>query len=67
MQKYDNVKDIGFKSYGTIDWKQNIITDENGNFIFSIPNLYQSNVKIIIEGINNEGQLISTTNLVEIP
>lgn len=65
--KYDNVKDIGFKSYGTIDWKQNIITDENGNFIFSIPNLYQSNVKIIIEGINNEGQLISTTNLVEIP
>ena len=65
--KYDSVKDAGFISYGTIDWKQNIFTDEQGNFRFSIPNLYQSKVKITMEGITNEGQLISTVKIVDIP
>lgn len=65
--KYESVRDEGFASYGTIDWKQNIFTDEFGNFQFSIPNLYQSKVKISIEGITNEGQMISTTKTIDIP
>ena len=65
--KYDGVKDSGFISYGTIDWKKNVFTDEQGYFRFSIPNLYQSKVKVTIEGITNEGQLISTVKIVDIP
>lgn len=65
--KYDGVKDTGFITYGTIDWKQNVFTDEQGNFRFSIPNLYQNKVKVTIEGITNEGQLISTVKIVDIP
>lgn len=65
--KYNSVKDAGFNAYGTIDWKQNIFTDEQGNFRFSFPNLYLDKVKIIIEGITNEGKLISSSQIIEIP
>jgi hypothetical protein len=54
-------------SYGTIGWKQNVFTDEQGNFRFSIPNLYQSKVKITAEGITNEGRMISTMKIIDIP
>lgn len=65
--KYNGVKDAGFNTYGTIDWKQNIFTDQEGNFKFSIPNLYQNKVKIVIEGINNDGQLISASQIIDVP
>ncbi|WP_298221183.1 hypothetical protein [Flavobacterium sp.] len=64
--KYASVYDAGFQNFGTIDWKPNVQTDENGSFHFSIPNLYQKAVKVIIEGISNDGQLISVTKILKI-
>lgn len=59
--KYENIHDQSFLKFGTIHWKPNVETDENGEFNFSIPNLHQKSVKIIIEGISSDGRLISET------
>lgn len=59
--KYENVKDDGYLKMGTINWEPNILTNENGMFYFSIPNLYQKSIKVVIEGIGSDGKIISET------
>lgn len=65
--EYLSVRDQSFKQFGTIDWLSNVGTDENGAFTFSIPNLYQNNVLVQIEGITADGQMISEQIKVSIP
>jgi len=65
--KYDNMNDEGFQKFGTIDWKPFVPTDENGNFTFTIPNFYQKSIKIIIEGMNADGEMISEIKTLQIP
>lgn len=65
--KYTSFSNDGYKNFGTIFWEPYIETDENGTFRFSIPNYYQQSVKIIVEGISSDGQLISETRTIEIP
>ena len=64
--KYGNVKADSFLKYGTIHWKPNVETDANGMFTFSIPNLYQKSVKVIIEGISGDGRVFSETKTITI-
>lgn len=49
----------GFENFGIIDWQPTVITDEKGNFKINVPNKYSGEVKIMIEGFNQEGKLIS--------
>ncbi len=65
--KYTNVQNDSFKTYGTIHWVPNINTDANGDFKFSIPNLYQKTIKIVIEGISSDGKLLSEVKTISIP
>lgn len=65
--KYDSYQDEGFKKLGTIIWKPIVETDENGTFAFSIPNFYQKDVRVVIEGIGPDGTMISESHLVNIP
>lgn len=65
--KYDSVQDEGFFKLGTIGWKPIISTDENGSFHFSIPNLNQKSVCIIIEGLNDNGVMISEIQTLNLP
>jgi len=64
--KYDNVQDEGFLKLGTIHWKPIVATNENGSFHFSIPNLNQKSVRIIIEGLDADGTMISESHLLEV-
>lgn len=64
--KYANVRDEGFQKLGTIHWNPIVETDENGGFSFAIPNLYQNSVRIIIEGLDADGNMISESHLLEI-
>ena len=59
--KYDNVRDEGFLKLGTIGWDPLVKTDEKGTFSFSIPNLHQTAVTLVIEGLSGDGQMISET------
>jgi len=65
--EYTSYTDEGFKNFGNIHWDPGIETDKNGVFTFSIPNYDQKSIKVIIEGIGTDGQLISETKTIEIP
>lgn len=65
--KYTSFRDNGFQAYGTINWIPKVATDTNGTFKFAIPNLYQAKVKVIIEGISSDGQIICEIKTLEIP
>lgn len=56
---YDSTLDKGFENFGIVNWVQTIVPDEKGDFKFQIPNLNQKKVKLVIEGFNSEGKLIS--------
>jgi hypothetical protein len=64
--KYTNVNDASFLKFGTIHWEPMVETDAEGMFKFSIPNLYQKTVKVVIEGISSDGKLISETKTLTI-
>ena len=50
---------IGFNNYGLIHWIPTTISDENGKFSFSVPQIYKGEAKLIIEGLSPEGKIIS--------
>jgi len=51
--------DTGFVNYGTIAWFPEVKTDPNGNFFFVIPDCKQERIRVKIEGIGPNGELIS--------
>ena len=48
-----------FYTFGTLDWHTFKLTKEEDQFRFSFPKGNQSEIKVLIEGFNNEGQLLS--------
>lgn len=65
--KYTSYSDEGFKNFGNIHWEPYVESDENGLFTFAIPNYYQKTVKIVIEGIGTNGELISEIKTIAVP
>ena len=63
---YGNMHDEGFLKFGAIHWIPNVETDTNGMFRFSIPNLNQTTVKVIVEGISSDGRVFSETKTLRI-
>lgn len=63
---YTSTSNTGFKSFGLINWIPNIVTNENSNFSFQIPNLNQKKVKLLIEGFSGDGKLISEIKTVNL-
>ncbi|MFP9115597.1 hypothetical protein ACLI1A_16780 [Flavobacterium sp. RHBU_3] len=64
-EKY-NYNSAGFENFGVIDWQAEIMTDENGNFKFKIPNINRKKVKVLIEGFSADGKLISEIKTLEL-
>ena len=63
---YSNFQDESFKTYGTIHWVPSVDTDANGNFKFTVPNLRQNTIKIVVEGISSDGKLLSEIKTISI-
>ena len=71
MQPFENVvynstADAGFENFGIIDWEPNIMTDENGEFSFTIPKIYNKPIKVLIEGFSADGKLISEVKTINL-
>lgn len=49
-----------FNQYGAINWLSDVIIDGDGNFKFSFPSMGKQDVKVIIEGVDSNGDIIST-------
>ncbi len=56
---YNSVDDKGFENFGIVDWKPLIMTNENGEFKFTIPKMSSKPLKVLIEGFSADGKLIS--------
>lgn len=65
--KFTNLQNDSFKTFGTIHWIPDVNTDANGDFKFTIPNLYQKMIKIVIEGLSSDGKLLSEIRTISIP
>lgn len=46
-----------FKNYATIDWLNNLYTNEKGEFEFTIPHYYQKELLLDLQGIDSEGDV----------
>lgn len=62
---YNTTYDKGFDNFGVVDWEPTIMTDENGNFKFSIPKIYRKPIKVLIEGFSADGKLISEIKILD--
>ncbi len=56
--KYNSFASKDFSNYGVIHWESNLQTNSDGSTILKIP-LDTPNVKLFIEGMGNDGTLIS--------
>ncbi|WP_109302033.1 hypothetical protein [Aquimarina sp. AU474] len=59
---YSNYLDPFFVSYGAIDWQPKLNFNELGVATFKIPNTGIENITLFIEGMDNDGNLISKTH-----
>lgn len=48
-----------FYTFGTLDWRSLKLVKEDDQFRFSFPKGNQTEINVLIEGFNNEGQFIS--------
>lgn len=55
--KYLEYSSESFKNYATIDWLNNLYTNEKGEFEFTIPHYYQKELLLDLQGIDSEGDV----------
>ncbi len=63
--RYSSYTSQAYEEFGTIDWISNLSLDAEGKAQFKILNTLQPEVKLIIQGINSEGYLISEELMVK--
>ncbi|SFN55621.1 hypothetical protein SAMN04487989_1011213 [Bizionia echini] len=56
---YNTAKRIAFSKFGVLNWIPNITPNKNGEYIFNIPNYFYEDVLLYIEGMCEDGSLIS--------
>lgn len=60
------IDDVNYKNLNCIFWQDYIESSANGIVNFDIPNTASKEVKLVIEGISNDGKLISTSQIVKL-
>jgi hypothetical protein len=59
--KYIDYNNLSYQEIGAIDWHANLKVDSSNNIVFKIPDFNQDEIKVFIEGIINDNQLVSKT------
>ncbi|GAA0711327.1 hypothetical protein GCM10009430_00700 [Aquimarina litoralis] len=65
--KYKSYDSLFFKQYGVLGWIPNTKKNKNNEYEFSFLNTLNKEVKIFIEGIDQNGNLISEVKIIQIP
>ncbi|RVT74366.1 hypothetical protein EOD40_12655 [Flavobacterium sufflavum] len=63
--KFENQKELDY--FGILDWSPNIEIKDNSTFEIKFPKENQKEIKVLIEGFSNDGQLISEIRNLTIP
>ncbi len=66
VPKYSSYQNRFYKEYGVVQWLPKKSIDEKGNISFKIRNQEESNIKLFIEGMANNGSFISETKILNI-
>lgn len=66
-EDYSSTQNKGFQNFGIINWIPSIMTQENGEFNFEIPDMNLKRVKLLIEGFSADGSLISEIRTIDLP
>ena len=61
--KYASYFDKTFERYGVIHWAPDVVTDENGEAVFKILNTTLKDIVFYIEGMGEDGSLISSVKI----
>ncbi|WP_422860985.1 hypothetical protein ACOKFD_09470 [Flagellimonas sp. S174] len=59
--KYISTRGDAFENYGIVHWEPQLITNKKGEVEFKIPKDNISSVKVLIEGMGEDGSLLSHT------
>lgn len=65
-EEYLNTKSVGFDNFAILGWFPRISTNDQGNFVFDIIDYNKDKAKIIIEGMDSQGNLFHEEKLVEL-
>ena len=65
-EEYLNTQSVGFDNFAILGWFLRISTNDQGNFVFDIIDYNKNKAKIIIEGMDSEGNLFHEEKLVEL-
>jgi hypothetical protein len=63
---YTVLNDKGFINYGTIHWEPEVILSKNRVNAFNIINTNTKSITLFIEGISEDGAVISKTEIIEV-
>jgi hypothetical protein len=55
-----------FQKYGALDWKAFLTTDSSGKSVFTLDSKGIKKVRLLIEGLNTDGQLLVWEQVIEI-
>jgi hypothetical protein len=65
-EEYLNPQSIGFNNFAILGWSSRISSNENGDFKFDVIDYNKDKSKIIIEGMDGEGNLFHEEKIVEL-
>ena len=57
--KYTSLTSRDFKNFGVIHWEPNLVTNQKGQVTVKLPGDGPANIKVYIEGLSEDGSLIS--------
>ncbi|WP_417291267.1 hypothetical protein [Corallibacter sp.] len=57
---YNKAQEETFSKIGVLHWLPNLKPNKREEFVFKIPNYYYESINLYIEGMNEDGSLIST-------
>ncbi len=63
---YNSSKREAFAKLGVLNWIPNETPNQNGEFIFNIPNYFYDSINLYIEGMCEDGSLISKIETIEL-
>ncbi|TYB78225.1 T9SS type A sorting domain-containing protein [Bizionia myxarmorum] len=63
---YNTSKREIFSKLGVLNWISNVEANENGEFVFKVPNYFYESVNLYIEGMSEDGSLISKVESIQL-
>ena len=65
-EEYLNTQSVGFDNYALLAWSPREFSNEKGDFSFEVIDYNKTNIRIIVEGMDSEGNLFHEERVVDL-